>query len=57
MFTYEKEIVLYAHYKQLDYFSTECTYSKDAMRGPFKELIKHMSDIRPGIIENIIREA
>jgi cytoplasmic tRNA 2-thiolation protein 1 len=29
-FAYEKEIVLYAHYKKLDYFSTECTYSKDA---------------------------
>lgn len=26
-FTYEKEIVLYAYHKKLDYFSTECTYS------------------------------
>ena len=56
-FTYQKEIVLYAHYKQLDYFSTECTYSKEAFRGPLKELIKHLSDVQPGIIEDIIREA
>ena len=53
-FAYEKEIVLYAHYKKLDYFSTECTYSKEAFRGPLKELIKHMSELKPGIIEDII---
>lgn len=53
-FAYEKEIVLYAHFKKLDYFSTECTYSKDAFRGPLKDLMKHMSELRPGIIEDII---
>ena len=26
-YSYEKEIVLYAHYKKLDYFSTECCYA------------------------------
>lgn len=26
MYAYEKEIVLYAHHKKLDYFSTECIY-------------------------------
>ncbi len=56
-FAYEKEIVLYAHFKKLDYFSTECTYSKDAFWGPLKDLMKHMSELRPGIIEDIIREA
>ncbi|EWC44081.1 cytoplasmic tRNA 2-thiolation protein 1 [Drechslerella stenobrocha 248] len=32
-YAYEKEIVLYAHYCQLDYFSTECVYSPEAFRG------------------------
>ena len=32
-YTYEKEIVMYAHFKKLDYFSTECIYSPFAARG------------------------
>ncbi len=32
-YTYEKEIVLYAHFCKLDYFSTECVYSPFAYRG------------------------
>ncbi|CRK15227.1 hypothetical protein BN1708_011395 [Verticillium longisporum] len=32
-YSYEKEIVLYAHHKKLDYFSTECIYSPEAFRG------------------------
>ena len=32
-YTYEKEIVLYAYHKKLDYFSTECIYSPFAYRG------------------------
>jgi cytoplasmic tRNA 2-thiolation protein 1 len=31
-FTYEKEIVMYAYYRQLDYFSTECKYAPFAYR-------------------------
>lgn len=31
-YTYEKEIVLYAYFKKLDYFSTECIYSPQAYR-------------------------
>jgi cytoplasmic tRNA 2-thiolation protein 1 len=56
-FAYEKEIVLYAHYKKLDYFSTECTYAKEAYRGHLKELIKKLVMLRPGIIEEMIRDA
>ena len=29
---YQREIVLYAHYKKLDYFSVECTYAPHAYR-------------------------
>lgn len=56
-FTYEKEIVLYAHYKKLEYFSTECTYSKEAFRGPLKELMKDLMGLRTGVIEDVIRDA
>lgn len=54
-YTYEKEIVLYAHYKQLDYFSTECTYSPEAFRGTARTLIKNLEAIRPSSIIDIIR--
>lgn len=56
-FTYEKEIVLYAHYKKLEYFSTECTYAKEAYRGHLKELVKKLMALKPGVIEDLIRDA
>ena len=31
--SFEKEIVMYAHYKKLVYFSTECLYAPNAYRG------------------------
>ena len=31
-YAYEKEIVMYAYFKKLDYFSTECIYSPNAYR-------------------------
>lgn len=39
-YSYEKQIVLYAYHKKLDYFSTECIYSPFAYRGHVRELIK-----------------
>uniref|UniRef100_A0A060TCQ2 Cytoplasmic tRNA 2-thiolation protein 1 n=1 Tax=Blastobotrys adeninivorans TaxID=409370 RepID=A0A060TCQ2_BLAAD len=53
-YTYEKEIVLYAHYKGLDYFSTECTYSPEAFRGTARALIKNLEAVRPSSIIDII---
>ncbi|KAG5359230.1 Cytoplasmic tRNA 2-thiolation protein 1 [Yarrowia sp. C11] len=53
-YAYEKEIVLYAHYKKLDYFSTECTYSPEAFRGTARTLIKNLEAIRPSTIIDII---
>jgi hypothetical protein len=32
-YTYEKEIVMYAYFNKLDYFSTECIYAPFAARG------------------------
>jgi cytoplasmic tRNA 2-thiolation protein 1 len=56
-YTYEKEIVMYAHFKKLDYFSTECLYSPNAYRGHVRELIKDLEKIRPSIIIDIIHSA
>lgn len=53
-YTYQKEIVLYAHYKKLDYFSTECTYAPEAFRGTARELLKSLESIRPSCIMDII---
>uniref|UniRef100_A0A8C4QGM3 Cytosolic thiouridylase subunit 1 homolog (S. pombe) n=1 Tax=Eptatretus burgeri TaxID=7764 RepID=A0A8C4QGM3_EPTBU len=50
MYSYEKEIVMYAHFKQLDYFSTECTYSPAAYRGHARTLIKAAERVRPGVV-------
>ncbi len=42
----EKEIVLYAYYKDLDYFSTECTYATEAYRGHARVFLKDLEKIR-----------
>jgi len=54
-YAYEKEIVLYAHHKNLDYFSTECIYSPEAFRGSARSLIKNLERIRPSAILDIVR--
>lgn len=54
-YTYEKEIVLYAHHKKLDYFSTECIYSPEAFRGSARALIKDLEKIRPSSILDIVK--
>ncbi len=53
-YTYEKEIVLYAHFKKLDYFSTECIYSPNAYRGYVRSYIKDLEKVRPRSILDII---
>lgn len=54
-YTYEKEIVLYAHFKKLDYFSTECTYAPNSYRGHTREFLKDIERIRPSAILDIIK--
>ncbi|KAK4249560.1 hypothetical protein C7999DRAFT_29985 [Corynascus novoguineensis] len=54
-YSYEKEIVLYAHHKKLDYFSTECIYSPEAFRGSARGLIKQLERVRPTAILDIVR--
>merc|ERR1719481_1254538 len=53
-YTYEKEIVMYAYFKKLDYFSTECIYSPNAYRGYARSYIKEVEKIRPSAIIDII---
>lgn len=54
-YAYEKEIVLYAHHKKLDYFSTECIYSPEAFRGTARSLLKNLERVRPSAILDIVR--
>lgn len=53
-YTYEKEIVMYAYFKKLDYFSTECVYSPMAYRGYARAFIKDLEAIRARSIIDII---
>ncbi|KAL7409692.1 hypothetical protein BDY24DRAFT_402649 [Mrakia frigida] len=54
-YAYEKEIVMYAYFKRLDYFSTECIYSPDAYRGHARVFLKDLEAIRPSSIIDIIK--
>ena len=54
-YTYEKEIVMYAHFKKLDYFTTECIYSPNAYRGHARTYLKDLEKIRPRAILDIIK--
>lgn len=52
---YEKEIVMYAYFRRLTYFSTECTYAPNAYRGHARAFLKNLEAIRPSAIIDIIR--
>ena len=47
--------MLYAHHKNLDYFSTECIYSPEAFRGSARALIKNLERVRPSAILDVVR--
>lgn len=53
-YTYEKEIVMYAYFKKLDYFSTECIYSPNAYRGHARAFLKDLEKIRSTAIIDVI---
>ncbi|XP_012282272.1 cytoplasmic tRNA 2-thiolation protein 1 [Orussus abietinus] len=53
-YTYEKEIVLYAYFKRLVYFSTECVFAPNAYRGHARTFLKDLEKIRPSCIIDII---
>lgn len=53
-YTYEKEIVMYAYFKKLVYFSTECIFAPNAYRGHARAFLKDLEKIRPSVIMDII---
>ncbi|XP_054275369.1 cytoplasmic tRNA 2-thiolation protein 1-like [Macrosteles quadrilineatus] len=53
-YTYEKEIVMYAYFKKLVYFSTECVFAPNAYRGHARAFLKDLEMIRPSAIMDII---
>ncbi|KAG2188344.1 hypothetical protein INT44_001097, partial [Umbelopsis vinacea] len=55
-YTYEKEIVMYAYFKKLDYFSTECIYSPNAYRGYARTFLKDLEAVRPSAIIGMYRD-
>ncbi|XP_038623310.1 cytoplasmic tRNA 2-thiolation protein 1 [Tachyglossus aculeatus] len=56
-FAYEKEIVLYAYFQGLDYFSTECVYAPDAFRGRARALLKDLEAARPSAVLDLVHSA
>ncbi|KAK9819858.1 hypothetical protein WJX72_003380 [[Myrmecia] bisecta] len=56
-YTYEKEIVMYAYFKKLDYFSTECIYAPYAARGFARDFVKDLEAARPRAIIDLIHSA
>lgn len=53
-YAYEKEIVMYAHFQKLVYFSTECIFAPNAYRGYARAFLKDLEKIRPSVIMDII---
>lgn len=53
-YSYEKEIVMYAYFKKLVYFSTECVFAPNAYRGHARTFLKDLEKIRPSVIMDII---
>lgn len=56
-YTYEKEIVMYAYFKELDYFATECIYSPNAYRGHARQFLKDIEAVRSSAIVDAIHAA
>lgn len=45
---------MYAYFRKLVYFSTECSYAPNAYRGYARVLLKDLEKIDPTIIMNIL---
>ena len=58
MHCFQKEIVLYAHFRRLQHFATECTYSFGATRGKPRELLTALqAALQPQRVQDIVRAA
>ncbi|OIR58078.1 MAG: ATP-binding domain-containing protein 3 [Amphiamblys sp. WSBS2006] len=56
-YTTQKEIVLYAYLKKLDYFSTECSYATDSARGDVRTLIQKLNTLDLQTVHNTVVSA
>jgi cytoplasmic tRNA 2-thiolation protein 1 len=57
LYMYEKEIVMYAYWKRLDYFATECVYAPNAFRTFARDLVKELEALRPRAIIDTLTAA
>ncbi|CCF75941.1 cytoplasmic tRNA 2-thiolation protein 1 [Babesia microti strain RI] len=53
----QKEIVLYARYANIEYFSTECKYLKDAYRGKMRDFINRLQITNPRLVINLVNSS
>uniref|UniRef100_A0A7E4VVP8 Cytoplasmic tRNA 2-thiolation protein 1 n=1 Tax=Panagrellus redivivus TaxID=6233 RepID=A0A7E4VVP8_PANRE len=54
-YSYQKDVVFYAHFKKLNYFSVECSYSPNAYRGLVRNHLKAIERVSPRVIMEIVR--
>ncbi|KAJ5073285.1 cytoplasmic tRNA 2-thiolation protein [Anaeramoeba ignava] len=54
IYAYQKEIVAYAYFNKLDYFSTECPYAVNALRGKPRIFLNDLERVHPSGIIDII---
>lgn len=56
-FASQKEVVLYAHFRRLRYFSEECVYAPEAFRGHARDLLKQLEAARPSTVLDLVHSA
>lgn len=56
-FASQKEVVLYAHFRHLRYFSEECVYAPEAFRGHARDLLKLLEAARPSAVLDLVHSA
>ncbi|VDK63161.1 unnamed protein product [Onchocerca ochengi] len=54
-YVFEKDIVMYAHFNRLDYFSTECRYAPDSFRNYVRKYVKKLERLQPKAILDLIK--
>lgn len=54
-YVYEKDIVMYARFNKLDYFSTECKYAPYSFRSYVRDYVKELERLRPRAILDLIK--
>ncbi|KAM3726190.1 Cytoplasmic tRNA 2-thiolation protein [Dirofilaria immitis] len=54
-YIFEKDIVMYAHFNRLNYFSTECRYAPDSFRNYVRKYVKKLERLQPKAILDLIK--